>query len=426
MNDSIISVGSFLLLQSDWNKALNKVGDKVWVTLKHHDGNSHSTSHGKICITGFHNNYPQFNQTENFVVEKFCKYSIDVSNSTFGVSMQFIAPIKEFAHIHKKCINAMDISSGGGLGVSSSSDESLCIWDTGSGDILRTLNGHAGEVNCCKFFPSGVVVLTGGMDTQLKIWSAEDGKCARTLNKSHKSRILDIDFVERGRNIVSCSRDGSVCLWECGSGSCIDTIVDERSEVNSCHITKVNKELFSVNSACKKNELEKDTEDKMLAIACENGNLECYGLHNRQLCLVLKHHEALNTCCFINATTLIAGSHDGTLLVVDIRWPHNFLVCFKPCGSPVHSVYASRALSHPCFWASCGNGRSSLYQVIITPKKGKITSSECPFEGRLHLVCELTGPDCDPVYQIIESSDGFVYTACRDVFIRKYKLAHIV
>ena len=45
--------------------------------------------------------------------------------------------------------------------------------------LQRRLSGHVGDVNCCKFFPSGLVVLSGGMDTQLKIWSAEDGSCPR-------------------------------------------------------------------------------------------------------------------------------------------------------------------------------------------------------------------------------------------------------
>jgi WD40 repeat protein len=45
----------------------------------------------------------------------------------------------------------------------------------------RRLDGHCGDVNTCRFFPSGVVVLSGGADCQLKIWSAETGKCAATL-----------------------------------------------------------------------------------------------------------------------------------------------------------------------------------------------------------------------------------------------------
>ena len=37
------------------------------------------------------------------------------------------------------------------------------------------------DVETCCFFPSGVVALTGGADMKLKIWSAQDGSCPRTL-----------------------------------------------------------------------------------------------------------------------------------------------------------------------------------------------------------------------------------------------------
>jgi len=47
--------------------------------------------------------------------------------------------------------------------------------------VQRCLEGHYGDVYTCRFFPSGIVILSGGADTQLKIWSAETGKCAATL-----------------------------------------------------------------------------------------------------------------------------------------------------------------------------------------------------------------------------------------------------
>jgi proteasomal ATPase-associated factor 1 len=38
---------------------------------------------------------------------------------------------------------------------------------------------------------------------------------------------------------------------------------------------------------------------------------------------------------------------------------------------------------------------------------------------------QLTGPDCDPVYDI--SFDGtYVYTSCRDAAVRKYDVLKIV
>ena len=51
-------------------------------------------------------------------------------------------------------------------------------------NLQRDLEGHISDVNTCKFFPSGKVVLSGGADLRLKIWSTEDGSCPVTL-KGH-------------------------------------------------------------------------------------------------------------------------------------------------------------------------------------------------------------------------------------------------
>ena len=94
----------------------------------------------------------------------------------------------------------------------------------------RVLDGHVGCVDSCKFFPSGVVVLSGGEDMRVKIWSAEDGSCPRTftghtrgvcvcvcvcvcVNMAMSSRwsnhllcsllgITDTAIVDRGRNFI--------------------------------------------------------------------------------------------------------------------------------------------------------------------------------------------------------------------------------
>jgi len=57
----------------------------------------------------------------------------------------------------------------------------------------------------CRFFPSGVVILSGGADCCIKIWSAETGDCPVTLS-GHKGAIQDTCVVERGRNVISVSK----------------------------------------------------------------------------------------------------------------------------------------------------------------------------------------------------------------------------
>ena len=93
----------------------------------------------------------------------------------------------------------------------------------------------------------------------------------------------------------------------------------------------------------------------------------------------------------------------------------NFIICCKPCESPVLCISPSQ---HGV-WVACGNGRCSFY---LLSNKNYMPNNQGDSTIRLELQCELTGPDCDPVYGVVESCDGFTYTACRDGLVRKYKI----
>lgn len=44
--------------------------------------------------------------------------------------------------------------------------------------------------------------------------------------------ILDTAIVDRGRNVLSCSRDGTARLWDCGKSACLGVIADCGSPIN--------------------------------------------------------------------------------------------------------------------------------------------------------------------------------------------------
>ena len=50
------------------------------------------------------------------------------------------------------------------------------------------------------------------------------------------SAILDSDIIDRGRNIVTCSRDGTAKLWDVGQQSCLGTFEEIGGDVNACSI----------------------------------------------------------------------------------------------------------------------------------------------------------------------------------------------
>ena len=48
--------------------------------------------------------------------------------------------------------------------------------------------------------------------------------------------IQDTSIIDRGRNIVSSSRDGSAKLWDCGTKQCLGTVSECGGNVNSCDV----------------------------------------------------------------------------------------------------------------------------------------------------------------------------------------------
>jgi len=132
--------------------------------------------------------------------------------------------------------------------------------------------------------------------------------------------------------------------------------------------------------------------------------------------IVLVNRETLGFIFnLIHRTSFFAAQH---LLYLFVKYPFcssDFIIRFQPNESPIKCVSPSQ----DGFWVACGNGRCSLYNLT---SRDSLPDNYGDNMIRLELKCELTGPDCDPVYGVIESSDRFVYTACRDGVVRKYKI----
>lgn len=92
-----------------------------------------------------------------------------------------LAPNKEVKEIHHSNISSIDVSSSGNLGVSASLDEGLLVWNTEDFSVVRNLKGHGLDVEKARFFPSGLVVLSAGLDMTVRIFDVATGDNMRTL-----------------------------------------------------------------------------------------------------------------------------------------------------------------------------------------------------------------------------------------------------
>ena len=120
------------------------------------------------------------------------------------------------------------------------------------GPLEHTLTGHADVVYSVSFSPDGNSIASGGWDETIRLWDARTGTLIRTLarksvpsvqdaptlgRRSHgsynKDFVYSVSFSPDGNKIASGSRDGTVRLWDAGTGDLIHTLTGHTSEVYS-------------------------------------------------------------------------------------------------------------------------------------------------------------------------------------------------
>lgn len=119
--------------------------------------------------------------------------------------------------------------------------------------------------------------------------------------------------------------------------------------------------------------------------------------------------SAVNRVVQVGYNSFAGGCQGGEILVFQLNSLSQPIKILSPTSSPILDL-----LIHPhktdsnisSFWASKGDGTCVLINPSIQP---------------CSKVIQLTGPDCDPVYQLRNDLD-FIYSACRDGLIRKYSL----
>ena len=123
----------------------------------------------------------------------------------------------EAGHAHDATVQYVAFSRDGKLLGSASADKTVKLWNADTGELQRTLAGHAAEVIFLEFSPDGTQVVTCSKDYDARIWDAQTGKLLRTLS-GHTNSVFKARFSPSGKLVASASADGSVRLWEVATG----------------------------------------------------------------------------------------------------------------------------------------------------------------------------------------------------------------
>jgi WD40 repeat protein len=269
--------------------------------------------------------------------------------------------------------------------ISSSSDETIKIWDLETGECLETLKEHTRSVTCILLDEKTNKFISGSADNTIKIWNLNNYQCLETL-KNH-APVQCLLFLSN--DLLACGlRDGTINIWNLQEIKIVRSNFGRRKETILCLTNDYLGRLISGSS------------DKTINIWNSNSNsIELLkvlnGHENHVLCLktindghfllsgsldetirkwnidsgecLEKFHFNCSINCietFNNGELLIIGT--GSIISNDIII-YNINKKYEIKRYSAHSKYLTslKLLSNGNLLTSCANGEIKLWNLLV-------------------------------------------------------------
>ncbi|KAG8792612.1 hypothetical protein FRC12_005509 [Ceratobasidium sp. 428] len=121
---------------------------------------------------------------------------------------------------HRDSVFSVCVSPDGRLVASGSHDNSVCIWDAYTGQIVAgPLTGHTGFVNSVSFSPDGARVASGSDDKTIRIWDVRTGQPVAGPLEGHTGYIRSVAFSPDSFHVASGADDKTVRIWDAKTGN---------------------------------------------------------------------------------------------------------------------------------------------------------------------------------------------------------------
>ncbi|ETO36974.1 WD-40 repeat-containing protein [Reticulomyxa filosa] len=208
-----------LQLEKNISKDSNKLGDTFSANSDQSMQIKSDTQEKEIKSTHcIHSNEQKQYDNNDGTPGSGCKTSPNASFDLFCSSKL----LKNFSG-HTDIVRGIDFSSSTDDQIlcSGSRDQTIRLWDVGTGKQLKVLSGHSSAVNCVKFSPYHNrnshcnVICSSSTDKTIRFWYFKIEKQYQVFNE-HTKAVYCIQFspFDNGRYLCSGSGDKTVRLWD--------------------------------------------------------------------------------------------------------------------------------------------------------------------------------------------------------------------